>query len=163
MAIAPLTKPVAAYVREFKLTALCYYRDGRIGISRDPSGADRAYWLLADYAGTVLQTAKSSGGDIEAAARKAGIEVVDHASVLARAEAAVARIQAGMQRAQQAGLLAEFNQQYKKRRRAAFVSGRNFISYQQARIRLQGALSKIAATGVAPEKLMQSIFEGEDS
>ena len=100
MAIAPLTKQVAAYICQFGLTSVCRYRDGRLGTTRNPSGAEQAYWLKADYAGAVLRIAKSNGGDVEAAARKAGVEVADHVTVLARATAAVAKIQTGLDRAQ---------------------------------------------------------------
>src|SRR6516164_98674 len=92
MAIAPLTKPVANYIRQFGLTSICRYRDGRLGVTRDPTGADRAWWLDADHAGAVLKLARQGGGDIEAAARKAGMVLAEHAAVLARAEAAVAKI-----------------------------------------------------------------------
>jgi hypothetical protein len=40
MAIAQLSKPAADYIRQFGLTAVCRYRDGRLGVTRDPTGAD---------------------------------------------------------------------------------------------------------------------------
>ena len=161
MAIAPLSKPVGDYIKQFGLTSICRYRDGRLGVTRDPTGADRAWWLRADHAGTVLKLARQSGGNVEAAARRAGIVLADHAAVLARAEAAVAKIHAGLQRAQQAGVLAEFNQEYKRRRLEAAERGNGFMSYQQAQARLQRVLTRIAATGVAPDAIVKTAFEGE--
>jgi hypothetical protein len=161
MAIAPLTKPVAAYICQFGLTSVCRYRDGRLGTTRNPSGADQALWLKADYAGAVLQIAKGIGGDIEAAARKAGVEVADHVTVLARATAAVAKISNKLDQAQRTGVLHAFNEEYRRRRLAAFEKGSNFIPYKEARSRLQRALVSVAATGIAPQALMKTVFEGE--
>jgi hypothetical protein len=161
MAIAPLTKPVANYIKEFGLTSLCRYRDGRVGVSRDPSGAEHAFWLNADLAGMVLQIAKGNGGDIEAAARKAKVEIADHATVLARAEVAVAKISNKLDQAQRTGVLHAFNEEYRRRRLQAFASGKNFMSYQQARARLQRVLTGVAATGNAPAAIMKTVFEGE--
>jgi hypothetical protein len=161
MAIKPLTKPVANYIKQFGLTSLCQYRDGRVGVTRDPSGAEQALWLNADLAGAVLTLARQAGGDIEGAARKAGVEVADHAVVLQRAEAAVARIQAGMSRAQQAGVMHVFNAEYRRRRLQAFERGQGYMSFQMAQTRLQRVLVGVAATGIAPPDIMKTVFEGE--
>jgi hypothetical protein len=158
MAIAPLSKPIANYIRQFGLTAICR-RDGRLGVTRDLSGADRAWWLPADQAGAVLKLARQVGGDIEGAARKAGIVLADHATVLARAGAAIAKIGARLDQAQRTGVLHAFNGEYRRRRLAAFEKGKGFISYREARSRLQRVLAGIAATGTAPEALIAHVFE----
>ena len=159
MAIAPLTKPVCAYICQFGLTSVCRYRDGRLGTTRNPSGADRAVWIKADYAGTVLQIAKGNGGDIEAAARKAKVEVAEHSVVLARAETAVAKISNRLDQAQRTGVLHVFNIEYRRRRLQAFEQGKNFISYKEARSRLQQVLTGVAATGIAPAAIVKTVFE----
>ena len=58
----------------------------------------------------------SHSGDIPATACALGIALTDHATVLARAKHAVAKIEAGMAWAQRTGALHEFNQEYRRRR-----------------------------------------------
>jgi hypothetical protein len=103
MAITPLSKAVADYIKAFDLVALVVWRDGRIGATRDPAGAARAWWCQAASVGMVVKAARRNGADIETAARSTGGEIVGHAVVLARAEAAIAKINSGMQWAQRAG------------------------------------------------------------
>jgi hypothetical protein len=67
----------------------------------------------------MVRAARRYGGDISAAARALGVALTDHATVLARAKAAVAKIEAGMAWAQRSGVLHEFNQEYRRRRLAA--------------------------------------------
>jgi hypothetical protein len=160
MAIAPLSKPVADYIKQFGLTSVCRYRDGRLGVTRDPTRADHAWWLPADQAGAVLKLARQAGGDVEGAARMAGIVLADHATVLARAEAAVAKISTRLDQAQKTGVLHAFNAEYQRRRIEASQQGHGFLSYRQARARLQRVLTEVAATGIAPPGLIKRVFEG---
>jgi hypothetical protein len=67
-------------------------------------------------AGPVIRAARRHSGDIPAAARPLGVALTDHATVLARAKAPVARIEAGIAGAQRSGVLHEFNQEYRRRR-----------------------------------------------
>jgi hypothetical protein len=67
------------------------------------------------------------------AARALGIALTDHATVLARAKAAVARIEAGMAWAQSTGVLHEFNQEYRRRRLEAQGRGHRFMNNAQWR------------------------------
>jgi hypothetical protein len=151
---------VADYIREFGLTSVCRYLDGRIGVTRDPTGADRAWWLPADQAGVVLTLARQAGGDVEGAASKAGIVLADHATVLVRAEAAVAKISIRLDQAQKTGVLHAFNAEFRRRRLEATEQGTGFMSYRQARARLRRALIEIAATGIAPASIVKTVFEG---
>ena len=48
-----------------------------------------------------------------------------------------------MQRAQQAGVLSEFNQEYKRRRLEATQRGCGFMSYRQAQARLRRILTQL--------------------
>jgi hypothetical protein len=91
------------YIAALDLAALCQYRDGRIGLTRNPAGAAAAWWCEAVKAGPVIRAARRHGGDIPAAARALGVALTDHATVLARATAAVAKIEAGMAWAQRTG------------------------------------------------------------
>ena len=73
---------------------------------------------------------------LQATARSAGVEFAEHAVVLGRAEAAVAKIQAGMERSQGTGLISQFDQEYARRGLQVAQRGRGFMSCQQARARL---------------------------
>src|SRR6516165_7552415 len=87
----------------------------------------------------------SHSGDIPATACALGIALTDHATVLARAKHAVAKIEAGMAWAQRTGALHEFNREYKRRRLEAQRRGERFMGYAQATARLRHAITKVAA------------------
>ena len=59
---------------------------------------------MARDASCVIRFARKRGGDIPAAARALGVALTEHATVLARAERAVAKIGAGMACAQRTGV-----------------------------------------------------------
>ena len=92
------------------------------------------------------------------ASRAVGAALTDHATVLARAKAAVARIEAGMAWAQRSGVLHEFNQEYRRRRLEAQARGERFMGYARATVRLRRALTKVAATGSAPVAIVRRVF-----
>jgi hypothetical protein len=93
--IAPLSRAVIQYIAAFDLAAVCRRPDGRIAVARNPAGAAAAWWCDVVKARAVLRPARKGGGDIPAAARALGVALTDHATVLARATAAVAKIEAG--------------------------------------------------------------------
>ena len=101
--IKRLSPALLDYVHSFDLTALAIYRDGRIGITRDPAGATSAWWCEAAKAGTVLKVAQRHG--VEAAVRG----LVEHKVIVASVTAAVAKLDERMHWAQQTGALAAFN------------------------------------------------------
>jgi hypothetical protein len=158
--IPSLPRAVADYVRAFDLAAICAYRDGRIGVSRNPAGAAAAWWVEAEQAGAVIRQAPTDGSDIQAVARRLGVALTEHAIVLTRASAAIARIERALTEAQARGDLKFFNAEYKRRRGAAVAAGQTFMSYGKARARLQKAIAEVAAkggNGVTPE-LVASVF-----
>jgi hypothetical protein len=85
--IPSLPRAVADYVRALDLVAICAYRDGRIGVSRNPAGAAAAWWVKADQAGAVIRLAGKNGNDAPAAARRLGVALTEHAIALTRASA----------------------------------------------------------------------------
>jgi hypothetical protein len=85
------------------------------------------------------------------------IELVAHATVLQRAQAALAKIDQRMVTAQRTGALSEFNQQYRERRLAAAKQGRKFMSYSAATARLRKALAKAAAG--EPVAIVREVFD----
>jgi hypothetical protein len=85
--------------------------------------------------------------------------LTDHATVLARAKAAVAKIEAGMAWAQRTGVLHELNQESRCRRLEAQRRGERFMGYTQATARLRRAITKVAATGRAPVAIVQEVSQ----
>ena len=97
---------------------------------------------------------------ITAAAGRLHFRLTDHAAVLTRAKAAGVDLESKLTAAQDAGQLSEFNREYQRRRLAAKMAGRRFISYQEARARLR-ALLAAAAAGKFTGNVIQRVFEGE--
>jgi hypothetical protein len=115
MAVAPLSHSARDYVRAFDLVSVCRWRDGRLGVSRNPKGAEQACWCPAKDAGALVRAANANGKDAspaEAVAAGAGrlkTPLTDHATVAQRAETAVSWIDAGLNIAKQRGDLVFFN------------------------------------------------------
>jgi hypothetical protein len=97
---------------------------------------------------------------ITAAAGRLHFRLTDHAAVLARAKAAGVELESKLTAAQDTGQLSEFNREYQRRRLAAKMAGRRFISYREARARLR-ALLAAAAAGKFTGNVIQRVFEGE--
>jgi hypothetical protein len=52
------------YIAAFDLAAMCQYRDGPLGVNRNPAGAVAASWCETVKAGRVIRAARRHGGDI---------------------------------------------------------------------------------------------------
>ena len=163
MAIAPLSSKARDYVRAFDLTSICQWRDGRLGVSRCPTGAEAAWWCSSKDAGAVVRAANANGRDIVAAAARLKTPLTDHATVAQRVDEAVGRIDDGLKAAQRRGDLAFFNQLYKAQRLAAQARGGSFMPYGVALRRLRMAVAQAAANGgQCTRSLMLSVFgDGE--
>ena len=129
MSIEPLSPGVRDYLRAFDLTAIAVTANGRIRALRNPAGAEAAEWCVARDASSVTRIVRKHCGNIPAAARALGVALTDHATVPARATAALAGIEARMASAQRTGVLHEFNQEYRRRRLEAQRQGERFMSY----------------------------------
>jgi hypothetical protein len=68
MAVAPLSHSARDYVRAYDLTCIALRRDGRLGVSHNPTGADQAWWCPAKAAGAVVRAANANGKDVATAA-----------------------------------------------------------------------------------------------
>ena len=159
MAIAPLSHSARDYVRAFDLTCIALWRDGRLGVSRNPTGADQARWCPAKAAGAIVRAANANGRDVVAAAARLHTPLTDHATVAERATEAVGQIDDSLRAAQRRGDLAFFNQLYKARRVAAAQRGCGFMSYGTALRRLRQAVAGAAANGgQCSRSLMLSVF-----
>jgi hypothetical protein len=155
--IAPLPRAVRDYIAAFELAAVARYRDGRVGVTRDPSRAVAAWWCQADQAGRLIK-ATQAGEDIAIVARRLDMVVTEHAIVAERAAAAVKKIDAGMAWAQRTGVLMQFNAEYKRRRLAAASQGKGFMSYSEATARLRQAIVRSAISGCGLTKAIAGVF-----
>jgi len=164
MAIAPLSHSARDYVRAFDLTSIALWRDGRLGVSRNPTGAEMAWWCPAKAAGSIIRDANAHGKDVAAAAARLHTPLTPHATVAERATEAVDRIDCTLNAARLRGDLAFFNGTYKARRAAAAAQGRGFMSYGVALRRLRKAVASVAANGGAVTRsLMLDVFgDGPD-
>jgi hypothetical protein len=70
MTVAPLSSSARDYVRAFDLTSIALWRDGRLGVSRNPTGAERAWWCPAKAAGKIVRAANANGRDVAAGAAR---------------------------------------------------------------------------------------------
>jgi hypothetical protein len=78
MAVAPLSRNGRDYVRAFDLTCIALWRDGLLGVSRNPTGAEAAWWCSAKAAGKVVRAANANGKDVIAAAARLHTPLTDH-------------------------------------------------------------------------------------
>jgi hypothetical protein len=78
MAVAPLSHSARDYVRAFDLSCIALWRDGRLGVSRNPTGAEAAWWCPAKAAGKVVRAANANGKDVAAAAARLKAVMVQH-------------------------------------------------------------------------------------
>jgi hypothetical protein len=121
---------------------------GASGSSRDPVGAESAWWCEVDKAGAILAVALACRNGIPAAAARLGLAATPHEGVIERAGAAISRIENGVGKANTSGTLQFFNQQFRKRWFEAAAQGRGFMSYRSAQVRLRRALADAVASKV---------------
>jgi hypothetical protein len=102
--IPPLPHGVADYVAAFDLTAIAVSRDRRLIVTRDPAGAESAWWCEAKAASAIVRRARADHGDIPASACALGVTVTMHHVAVQRAADAVGRIEAALTEAQRTGV-----------------------------------------------------------
>lgn len=102
----------------------------------------------ADLRGRSPRTVDAAMVAVTQAARRMGVRLSEHASVLARAKAATKRISDRVEQAAKAGDLRFFNVLFAQRRRAAALEGRK-LDYGACRQRFETALAHIAASRTA--------------
>ena len=151
MAMVQLTPAVRRYLSAFDLIAIYVTAEDRVHVGRNPAGAVAAWWVksraMARKIALAIDNAHPPADRVVSAAAKLGVLLTEHATVVARATAAAARISRYISEAQANGGLKFFNAEYKRRRTEAAAAGKRFITYGQARARLQKAIAKGAATG----------------
>jgi hypothetical protein len=137
-------------MRGFDLGCVALTRDGRLFSTRDPSGAEAAWWLQACDVGAVLAKAKADSGDVVKAAALLGVRLMEHSAALQRTETLIDKLDARVRTVQEAGDLAIFNREYRRRRLQAQAAGEPFLPYRAAVRRLRKALAEVAAGKASP-------------
>ncbi len=134
------------YLAKFGSTAVDVSAAGRIIVTANPVGCRSAWWAhTRELAKRVATEARKTDRHIVSAAKRLGITLTEHDTVMQRASARVRRIQEAVDTAEQAGVLKFFNQEYQRRRQAAVAAGKNLPPYTAMRARLRRALAKRAA------------------
>jgi hypothetical protein len=159
--IPPLSADVKRYITKFDVAAVVRYSGGGLGASRDPQGAEIAYWIEAAQAGAVLKRARNNGGNIPAAAKALGVHLTDHPVLIQRVNVAIERLGRRLDQAQASGSMAFFNSEFKRRRLTTAGAGDGFMSYKVAKQRLERMLvEKAAAPGEGdPAALIKRVFD----
>ena len=88
MSIEQLLPAVRDYLCAFDLMSIVVTADRRINGTRDVAGATGAWWCEAREVRRIIWLARKDGGDVPSAAQALGIAITEHATVLARTEAA---------------------------------------------------------------------------
>jgi hypothetical protein len=165
------SRAVHDYLLQFGVAAVFITSTGKIGVARNLSRACPivSAWWVQDRA-TAEQILVAVGEHppssvdgatraVRAAAERLGVGLSEHATVMARAKAATAKLDARLKAAQNDGLLSTFNSEFRRRRLAARSAGKRFMPYAVAQRRLRRLLAAAAAGAPMPE-LMRAVFEG---
>jgi hypothetical protein len=171
--IEPPSRAVRDYLAGFRIACVYVTGSGRIGVAT-PCGLGRAgpiaraWWsrdrataeqVLIAVGETYPVSVEAAVAEVMAAAGRLDVVLSEHAVVLARAEAAVAKITTGLNQAKAAGDLKLFNRAYHAYRLEAQRRGEHPMTYGIAFERLRKALAS-AAAGVPVAGLMQQVFDG---
>jgi hypothetical protein len=170
-----LSRPVQDYLTQFGLCAVFVTPAGRIGVA-SPTRLNRkapaAVWWTADArtANAIITalgevrpaTIAQAEAEVRAAALRLNMTLADHSEVMGRTKLAVDKLASRLDAAQSAGLLKDFNTEFKRRRLEAQRRGRGFMPYNTARAKLAKLLAG-AAAGTKPESLLAAVFEDSPS
>jgi hypothetical protein len=160
--IKPMPRDVHEYLARFDLVSIALTRNRRLIATRDPVGAEQAFWCAGNQVGTVVRAAQRNGGDVVGAARRLAVPIAEHAAMLAKVTKAVRKIDAGIEWARRTGALRQINAEYKRRRLEAQREGEVFMDYREVTRRLQCAMADAAAGAPVPRDLVARVFDGSD-
>jgi hypothetical protein len=161
MSITPILPATLPYVRCFNLICIVMI-DGRLKLATNPgvlNSAECAWWCERSRAGRIIKLATAERIPVEAAAQRLGVRLAPHDHVVARAGAAVERIDSGITQAQERGDLQFFNRTYRMQRLTAQAAGRRFLTYKQARQRLANLMAECAAGARPTPSIVAKVFE----
>jgi hypothetical protein len=99
---------------------------------------------------------------IIAAAGRLHFKLTEHAIVMERIRLTGIALEGKLTAAQNAGVLREFNQEYKRRRIAAQRAGKRYLYYEAARAKLRALLAAAADDRFSSDgDIIRRVFEGE--
>jgi hypothetical protein len=182
MPIPPLDRAIADYLKSFDLAAVFIIstRAGiQLGAGRELPRCEAAWWcqqvvdahMVVDLAVRCdLRTAPRKGrflavpepvgaAAVRSAAGRLGVSLSDHAAVLAKAGAAVMRLNGALAEARDRGDLQSFNRIYRERRQRA---GGRFMSYDQALAKYRAGLASSIAGNAVPWEIIRTVFDSSD-
>jgi hypothetical protein len=158
-AIAPLSYASLDYLKSFNLVAVAVSKSGRVFVSRNPQGAVAAWWAKSEHA-DVIANAAWANADVSGAASRLGLTVTAHDVVVKRVTQRTAKIDEAIAAAIDAGMLKQFNREFRKRRLAAQANGKPFMSYKIAHAKLRSVIADaVARGGVIPPSFIASVFD----
>jgi hypothetical protein len=152
--IERLSAAAVDYLISFNAHAVAISPKGKVYTSANPTGAALAWWCRRHDAVRLAKAAQATG-NVEGMARMLRITLTPHAVVLERVAERNARLDEALQRAQESGLLKDFNNAYRWRRLSAQKTGTRFMSFPAAQRRLRQVLTQAVANG---GKIDQSII-----
>jgi hypothetical protein len=165
--VSPMTDAAISYLEASDAPAICIVRSAtgctfRAALT-GPGDVIAIYWLPRAVAVAVARRARQHTGDdpdrakAESALAQAAVDyrvtLTPHATAMARARSAAARIDSQLDAMMEGGGLADFNREYKRRREAA---GGKFMSYKAAQMRLRQAIVPHLIEG---RSINRSLFE----
>jgi hypothetical protein len=149
---------VRSYLKMFGCIAVIVRDTGQVSVSRDPVGPMRggieAIWCVSSPVAALAIKERCEAeehGDVVSTAAGLRITLTSNTDAIARAEAAIARMNALVNVAKQRGLMKMLNARYAEERQHARRQGRAFPSYNVVHKRFVQALLRIAA-GQTPSK-----------
>jgi hypothetical protein len=158
-AIAPLSYASLDYLKSFNLVAVAVSKSGRVFVSRNPQGAVAAWWCKQDYA-DVIANAAWANADVSGAASRLGLTVTPHDVVRRRVAERTAALDKAIAGAIDAGVLKQFNREFRKRRLAAQAKGVPFMSYKIAHAKLRSVVADaVAKDGTIPKSFIAAVFD----
>jgi hypothetical protein len=155
-----------AYLLKCRMHAIFVSPNGRIQTSEDPARMGAVprvtWWGMATEITAVAEMARGlklpPGQAIMFAARRLEVRLLPHLCAISRAQISLLRLENRVAKAQGKGALSAFNQEYKRQRLAAQAAGVPFMSYPEARARLQRVLAGAAAEGRITAGLLERVF-----
>ena len=168
--IEPPSRAVSDYLASFGLGGILVRPTGEIQVVCSPVRMGPAAALLWTRnwhsAHQVVQAIgeaqpasfEAAVAEIRAAAARCDVILSEHAAVMGRAEAALARLDTKIELARRSGTLQFFNSEYRRRREAARAAGKGFMRYGTALAKLRQLLAG-AAAGAPVSDVVARVFE----
>jgi hypothetical protein len=144
----------------------CVFRTGERAAEAAGVSVHTTVWVSASVATAIARRARKLAGDspdvatatqaLAQAAADHRVTLTPHATAMARARSAAARIDSQLDAMMAGGGLRSFNAEYKRRRMQAAANGQGFISFRLATARLRQAIVPHLIEG---RSINRSLFE----